>query len=104
MRATFLPKTKLGKVSIRLGVAFFLLLGAGILITTVQGHRDNQTFFSNPLLSITMLSAILSAIACFITGITSIIKSREKSVLVYFSALVGLYILFMAIGEILFPH
>jgi len=55
-------------------------------------------------MAITMLAGMISGIMGFITGLSAIIRKKEKAVLVYISSLIGaLFILFL-IGEIFFPH
>lgn len=99
-----MPKTRLGKWSVGLVIVFFVLLAIGQIVIRLQGPREDQTFWSNPLRSIPMLGAAISAILAFFTGIISIIKNKESSILVFLSTLVGLLILWFVLGEILFPH
>lgn len=101
---TTTPKTKLGKWSVGLVSAFFLLAATGNLIIYLQGPRNDETFFDNPLLSIVMLSAIVSAISGFVTGLIGITKGKERAVLVFAATLVGLFMLFFAVGEVVVPH
>lgn len=99
-----MPKTRLGKWSVGLVVVFFVLLGIGQIIVRFQGSREDQTFLSNPLLSIPMLGSGAAAILAFFTGIVAIIKNKERSILVFLSTLLGLLVLIFVLGEILFPH
>ena|SRR3989338_3379077 len=99
----FLPKTTLGKWSFGLIISFFLLLICTTLIVS-SGQEGGETIFDNLLISIPMLAAGLCAIASFITGIISIIKHKERSILVYISTFIGLLVLWFVIGELLVPH
>ena len=101
---SFLPKTKLGKWSVGFIVAFFSLFTIFNTIVRIQGSRDDQTFFDNPVLSIPILLAGLAGISAFLTGIVSIFKSKECSIIVFVATTFGLFILFFVLGEIFVPH
>ena len=103
MKIPFAPKTTLGKWSVALMVAFIVLL-AIFQILVASGQRGGETFFSNLILTIPMLIAGVSGISAFVTGLIGIIKNKERSVIVYLAALIGLFVLFFWIGEIVFPH
>ena len=59
-----------------------------------------------PLLLIpaTIIPAGICGIAAFFTGIISIIKSKERSVLVFLTTVIGFLVLIFVLGEILVPH
>ena len=105
-----MPKTLLGKWSVGLIIAFFVLFVLGNYVVSVQGPRDTrgQTILdgilSNPLLALRMLGGGIAAILTFFTGIVAIIKSKERSLLVYIATAIGLFFLWFLIGEILVPH
>jgi len=103
MGITVLPKTCLGKWSIWLIIAFIVLL-TSFQILVASGQRGGDTFFGNLALSIPMLIAGIVGISAFFIGIVGIIKSRERSVLVFISVIIGLFILLFVLGEFLFPH
>jgi len=103
MKIYFAPKTTLGKWSVALIIIFIVLLGVFQLLVA-SGQRGGETFFSNLILTIPMLTAGVSGILAFVTGLIGIIKSRERSVIVYLAALIGLFVLLFGIGEIVFPH
>jgi len=103
MKIYFIPKTNLGKWSIRLIIAFLILLGL-FFIFIVLGERGGDTFFSNLKLAIPGLLSAISAIAAFFIGLISIIKSKERSVCVFLASLIGFLILLWVLAEILFPH
>jgi hypothetical protein len=60
--------------------------------------------FTNLVLSVPMLIAGISGISAFFTGIIGILKSKERSVLVFIAVLIGFFILVFILGEFLFPH
>lgn len=98
-----MPKTRLGKWSVRLIVIFFLSLATLQLLVT-SGQRGGATFFSNPVLALTGLGAGISGVLAFFTGIIGVIKSKERSPLVFLATTMGLVILIFMLGEILSPH
>ena len=100
---TFFPKTKLGKFSVGLIVAFLLFLSIFYLMIA-SGQRGGETFFSNLYLTIPFLLAAISAISSFFTGIIGVFKEKEKSILVFFSIIIGFLVFLFILGEILFPH
>ena len=99
-----MPKTYLGKWSVGLIAAFLLLFATGIFVASRQEPRADQTFFDNPALSIPMLSAGTAGILAFFCGIISIIKSKERSILVIAATVIGFIVLDFVLGEFLFPH
>lgn len=100
---TFLPKTKLGKLSVIFIIAFFLLLFL-FQFLVASGQRGGETFFSNPILSVPILLAALFGISAFFAGIIGIVKNKEKAILVFLAAGLGFFVLIFVLGEILFPH
>lgn len=97
------PKTKKGKRSVGLIVVFFVLFGIFQLLVA-SGQRGGETFFSNLLLTIPITLAAICGIFAFFTGIIGVIKNKERSVLVFLSIIIGLFILLFCLGEIIFPH
>jgi len=103
MKIRLKPKTKLGKISIMLVAAFFVLLGIFFMLVSM-GERGGNTYFSNLKLTIPFTIAWLSAIGSFFSGIISIIKNKERSVFVFLSSLIGFLVLLFILAEFLFPH
>jgi hypothetical protein len=103
MRVSILPKTPLGKWSTGFIVAFVLLFVAFLLLVA-SGQRGGETFFSNLVLTIPMLLAGTSGVFAFLTGLISVIRNRERSILVFLAMLIGLFVLLFGLGEIIFPH
>lgn len=69
-----------------------------------SGQKGGDTIFSNLLLGIPGLLVAISGVAAFFTGIISIVKGKERSVLVFVSTAVGFFVLLFLAAEILFPH
>ena len=103
MKVHFIPKTLLGKWSIGLAVASIVLF-ISIQFFVASGLRDSYTFISGLLLTIPVPLAGISGISAFFTGIIGIIKSKERSVLVFLSTMIGFFVLLFLLGEVLFPH
>jgi hypothetical protein len=83
MRISILPKTHLGRWSASLGVASIL-----ILVLVILYSESNY----NMALAVTL--TIVSVGICggaFVTGLISIIKNSERSVLVFVGTLIGLW-------------
>jgi len=102
------PKTKLGKWAVRLIAGFFLLFILVQIIAAVgrnQGAFDSDSFNAYQILiPATIIPAGICGIAAFFTGIISIIKSKERSVLVFLTTVIGFLVLIFVLGEILVPH
>jgi hypothetical protein len=103
MKFTILPKTTPGKWSIGL-IGGLVLFFALMWLLVASGQRGGETFFSNLALTVPALLAAISGIAAFFTGIISIIKSKERSVLVFLAVIIGLFVLIFCLGEFLSPH
>jgi len=97
------PKTKLGRWSVGLIAAFFILFAIFQLLVG-SGQQGGETFSDNLLLSIPALLMATMGIAAFVTGIIAIIKHKERSILVFISSLIGFLVLDFVLGEIFFPH
>lgn len=103
MEIDFMPKTLLGRWSVGLIIAFFLLF-AMLRLLVVSGQRGGEIFFSNLFLAVPGLFMAASGVGAFLTGIISIIKSKERSVLVFSAAAIGLFVLIFCLGEVLSSH
>jgi len=111
MRITILPKTSLARWSVWLAVAwilFFVLFmvaaesgfakdsGLGRVLDTYILGSKCQVIDIAGLIPTTGMSA-----ASFVTGLISMIKSKERSILVFLVMIVGLLILFSAARQVL---
>jgi hypothetical protein len=107
---SFVPKSKLGKLSVILILLMFMLFVIGISFTnslyksTPAGGSMLQDIYTRPALAITMLMGMLAGISSFFTGLMAIIRKKEKAVLVYFSTIIGALLLILLIGEFFEPH
>ena len=98
MKNAFLPITYLGKWSVGLITAFLVFLILFFLILLLGGEKGGATFFSNLKLAIPMLLAGISGVASFISGVISIIKSKERSLSVILATLLGLFVSFWVVA------
>jgi len=103
-----MPKTKLGRWSVWLIIVFFVLFILVQIIAAVG--RSQGAFDSNSLnvfqilIPIIIIPAGICGIAAFFTGMISIIKSKDRSVFVFFATAIGFFVLIFLLGEILSPH
>ena len=102
-----MPKTKLGKWSVGLGIAFVALMALSLLVAVTIGG-DAAVVAASLLLSIlnvTLNHALnLAGLLSLLLGIFTIIKYKEWSVCKYLAVLYGLALLMFVLGEFLFPH
>jgi hypothetical protein len=103
MRAKYWPGSVLGTWSVRL-VALAAVFFIFFFLLVASGQKGGDTFFSNPLLSIPILVAFGSAVCAFFTGIVSIFRNGERAILVYVATVIGLFLLIIGLGEVIFPH
>ena len=96
MQIGILPKSSLGKWSVGLAAAFILL---SILFAVLTGLGGEPGPFV--LIFIANIAIGISFIAAFITGLVSIIQSKERSILVYLSVLIGFGALLFYLGSFL---
>lgn len=97
-----MPKMRLGKWSVGLIVVFLLLLGLFRLLIA-SGQKGGGTLPDNLLLAILFLAGI-SGIGAFVTGLISILKSKERAVLVFLATIIGLFVPWFIVGEMLVQH
>lgn len=95
-----MPKTKAGKWSVGL-IITFLLLFATSQLPAASGQRG-------PVLDLVLVVAVITAgisgVAAFFTGLISIIKSKERSFLVFITTVIGLFVLIFVLGQFLVSY
>jgi len=100
MRICILPKTSLGKWSTGLIIAALLMVVVSIIEFTLVSHGVVTGIWQ-----ITNLLVVLFAISAMVIGITGIVKSKERSILVIVATALGglavVLVLIIAIGELL---
>lgn len=98
-----MPSTRLGRVCCGLGaisVAFFIVFFAFV----AAGQRGGDTFFSNPRLASTILTAAASATVAAAFGLTAVLRESERAIVVFAVIILGVAIFMFAVAEALFPH
>ena len=92
MKIGLLPKSKLGKWSASLALAFILIMVALVWLTVSQTLRGAPTVVDPAVLS-RILKTFLAAIAAgaLATGVLSMIKSRERSAVTFVSIAIGFF-------------
>ena len=103
MYIPFVPKTRLGKWSIWLIIVFILSFIVFQLLVA-SGQRGGATFFSNPILSVPILIAGIAGVSGFFAGIIGVLRSKERSVLVFIATVIGFLILVFVSMEFLSSH
>jgi len=90
MRISILPRSPLGRWSVGLAVAWILFF---VLSQAILGPGPNY----NMTLAYALTIAVAGiGVAAFVTGLISIIKSKERSILVFLTTVIGFYSLFGA--------
>ena len=97
MRIGILPRTSSGRWSVGLAAAFILLLMLLSVLTALGGVGPG------PVALIVIATVIfgISGIAAFVTALISIIKSKERSILVFLAVVVGFFALIELLSEVL---
>jgi hypothetical protein len=83
MKITFLPRTHLGKWSVILAIVSFILIVVGSVFPMEYGITGFKMFIQNPLLTIITILLSFVSIATSIMGLISVIKNKERSILVF---------------------
>jgi hypothetical protein len=95
-----LPSTRLGRWSVGLAIAFFVLFPLWMFYAIYLRPIPRPTFFSDPLHAILLLSAAAAAIAGGIAGVFAFAVRRERSFVVILSILLGAFVIYWTIGEL----
>ena len=105
MRISILPKSSLGRWSVGLAAAFILL---NVLLQTFYAYVHRNPVPNpgppSPVILMAVVADYISGIAAFVTGLISIIKSKERAILVFLVVVVGVLALLFLLGEVIFPH
>jgi hypothetical protein len=87
IRITILPKTPLGRWSVGLVIAIIVLF----MVVPEVANRPLEVAASSGF-------ACLAG-AALVTGLISIIKNKERSILVFLTMAIGLFALIIAVGQ-----
>lgn len=91
-RVFSLPKTRLGWWSVGLAAAFVLYL-FGLIIGVSALEAENLPGIGSFMFVVTLAAAA--------TGLMAVLRRGERSILVVFPVVIGLFVLFFEIGEFL---
>ncbi len=103
MNLKVISTTTQGKLASWFLLSFFLFF-VSVQLIVASGEKGGETFLDNLWISIPMFLAILSGIASFFTGLFSVIKSGERSLIVFLGILIGCLLILFIAGEFIFPH
>ncbi len=92
------PKSPLGKWSVRFAAVFLLIFILASILTGLGGVDLGPV---GPIFGITFG---LSGLAALVTGLISIVKNKERSILVFLAVFLGIFALVFILGDILIPH
>jgi hypothetical protein len=95
------PATRLGWWAVGLAVLFFIMMFINSTVFMRMAENPALNTVVLPLYGIFMLVCGLAAGA---VGLFSMIKGHERSILVWFPVIFGLFVLFLLVGELLIPH
>lgn len=108
MKFLFKPTTRFGKWSVRLLAAFIGLYAVSVILAGLAMHKDGSVVSINPafspFLAVTGITALISGLAAFVTGLVSIIKEKEHSILVSVAVFIGALALIFLLGNMLISH
>jgi hypothetical protein len=104
------PDTKLGKWSIGLIIAMFILFFLGTSFTNTlyasvpASGSILRDIAARPVLALTMLAGMAAGVLASIVGIVAVAAKKERSFFAYISTLIGLLLLVFLLGEFVSPH
>ena len=98
MNIYFLPQTKIGRWSVWLNAFFLIVMSASIVLVKILGVLS----FDDHWWDVTVPVAFSASIIAFITGIIAVRKSKERSILVYLSILMGICVILFIFFHSLF--
>ena len=103
MHIGILPKTILGKWSANLAIAFIIALVVFIVLVEVPTDFNGPSAGFNPVVLIILETvAVGISVAAVITGLISMIRDKERSVLVILGVIITFWVgLIGAIGQFL---
>ena len=109
MRLEFIPRTILGRWSVGLIIAMPVFFYIGFSFVSFYefisaGKTIPQDIIVRPGVALPMLAGMVSGVSTFITGLVSMIRKKERALLVYAATMIGGLLTLFLLGEIFFPH
>jgi len=105
-----MPKTNLGKWSIGLILAMFILFVIGVSLPNIlyesapSSNSLLDDIVNRPLLAFSMIAGVGAGISALITGLVAVLKRKERAILVYGSTFIGAVLTFFVISLFLLPE
>ena len=96
-----LPQTIAGRVAVYLCVAFLVLFGTWLTYSLYLNPIQRPTFFSDPVHAVLILSAAASGVLGALFGGFALIMTRERSLFVVLSFIIGALVIAWTIGEMI---
>lgn len=97
------PKTKAGKASLMACLTFVTLLIL-FFILIEGGQKGGAHFLDNLILAIPLMAAAVAGIMAMAFGMLAILRYRERSVLTLICTLVGIFVFYFTLGELMGEH
>jgi hypothetical protein len=98
------PTTRRGWWAAGLGAAFVMMYLVNTLVFMPAFSYAITPGLWNILLPFYAISMVLCGLSSGILGLLALIRSRERSWLVWLTLLPGAFVIFLLVGELLFPH
>ena len=95
------PGTRLGWWSWGLAVLFVVLF---VINSAVFMRLPEDLTWRASLLPFYGIFMLLTGLTSGVIGLIAMVKNHERSVLVWFPLIFGLFVLFLLVGEFLLPH
>jgi hypothetical protein len=96
------PLSRIGRLSVMLASA---VAGFGLIfLMFAAGMSGGDSFFENLWLAIPVMLAGASGFGAAVTGLYALIGRHERSMYVFVATLVGLFVLFIFVEEVLIGH
>ena len=105
-----LPTTVSGWWSVGAAIVMPVLFVIGssfrntLYATVPSGETILADIAARPALALTMLAGMGAGLLALLAGLVSILRDKERSVLVYVSSAVGALLALYLVAELLFPH
>jgi fluoride ion exporter CrcB/FEX len=90
-----MPKTKLGKWAGGLSAVFLVFFIALILGRNLAGFQPGT-----PLMVIVGICAMITGIATFVTAVVSLVKFKDRSVVVILATIIGIIAMLIVVMEV----
>lgn len=97
------PKTQVGKASLVACLVFILLIILFFLIID-QGQKGGLHFLDNLVLAIPLMAAATAGTAAMALGLLAILRYRERSILTLVCTLIGIFVFYFTLGELIGEH